>query len=133
MNEWDALTSPYITFFIVALVITCFYTLFLIEAKKKNNMFEHSIWGMMPKICAAAGVISVVLFIVGGTVGPIMNWVAQWPFLLHVFLIYFLFLIFLFIFSFEHKRQRFKQRSEKTIHISYICTLVLFFVLFIVL
>lgn len=129
--EWNAVTSPYITFFVVVLVLTCFYVLFLSGAKKKNNIFEHSIWGKMPKICIAVGVISVVLFIVGGTVGPLMTWVAQWRFLLHVLLIYFLFLVFLFIFSFEHKGQRFKQRSEKTIHISYICTLVLFFVLFI--
>lgn len=60
----------------------------------------------MPKICVTVGILSVILFLIGGTVGPVMAWVEQWRSLLYVFLIYFLFLIFLFIFSIEHKRHQ---------------------------
>ena len=59
-----------------------------------------------------------------------MTWVEQWRFTIYVFLVYFLFLIFLFIFSFEYKKQRTSQQSQKSIHISYAWTLLVFFVLY---
>lgn len=127
---WTAVNSAFDTFFIVALVVTFFYLIFLFEAKKEKSFLNHSIWSVMPKICIAIGILSVILFIIGGTMGPIMTWVEQWRSLLYVFLVYFLFLIFLFIFSLEHKKQRSSQQSEKTIHTSYIWTLLLFFFLF---
>jgi len=129
-GEWTAVNSPYDTFLIIACVITFFYLIFLFEAKKNKSFLNHSIWDIMPGVCVAVGILSFILFIVGGTVGPIMAWVEQWRPLLYVFLIYFLFLVFLFIFSIEHKKQRFSQQHEKTIHISFIWTLLLFFVLF---
>lgn len=129
-GEWAAVNSVYVTFLIIALVITGFYLIFLFEAKKENSFLQRPIWNVMPKVTVVVGVFSIVLFLVGGTIGPIMNWVEQWRSLLYVFLVYFLFLIFLFIFSFEHKRERRRQRSEKTVHVSYVWTIALFFVLF---
>lgn len=129
-GEWTAVNSVYVTFLIIALVVTCFYFIFLFEAKKENSFLQRSVWNIMPKVTVMVGTFSIVLFLIGGTIGPIMNWVEQWRSLLYVFLIYFLFLIFLFIFSFEHKQERLNQRSEKTVHISYIWTIAVFFLLF---
>ncbi|WP_047980952.1 hypothetical protein [Ornithinibacillus contaminans] len=129
-GEWTAVNSAYGTFFIVALVVTFFYLIFLFEAKKEKSCLNHPIWTIMPKISVIVGILSTILFIIGGTIGPIMTWVEQWRSLLYVFFVYFLFLIFLFIFSFEHKKQRASQQSQKSIHISYIWTLILFFVLY---
>lgn len=130
-GEWTAVNSSYATFFIVALVVVFIYFIFLFEAKKKKSFFSHPIWSNMPIICFAVGVLSIILFIVGVTAGPVMVWVDEWRFLLYVFFIYFLFLVFLFIFSINHKKQRYSQQHEKTIHNSFIWTLLLFFVLFI--
>lgn len=130
-GEWTIVNSSYTTFFIVALVVTFIYFIFLFEMKKKKSFFSHPVWINMPIICVTVGIISIILFIVGVTVGPVMVWVEEWRILLYVFLIYFLFLVFLFIFSIEHKKQRYSQQHEKTIHISFIWTLLLFFALFI--
>ncbi|RCW63886.1 hypothetical protein DFR57_11511 [Saliterribacillus persicus] len=130
--NWTPANNVYITFIIVTVVLSCFYLIFLFEAKKSNNILERSFWNLMPKISISVGVLSIILFLVGGTVGPIMAWVEQWRSLLYVFLIYFLFLIFLFIFSIEHKKQRNNNRINKTIFTSYIWTIVLFFVIFFV-
>ncbi|WP_280771591.1 hypothetical protein [Salipaludibacillus daqingensis] len=132
-GEWTAINSPYITFVVIALVVTCFYLIFMFQAKKENNLYQHRLWSMMPKLIGIVGFLSIVLFLIGGTIGPIMTWVEQWRSLIYVFLVYFLFLIFLFIFSFEHKRQRFRQQNEKTILISFIWTLLLFFGVFFIL
>lgn len=129
-GEWTTVISSYSTFFIVALVVTFIYFIFLFEAKKDKSLLNHPIWTNMPKISAIVGILSVILFIVGGTIGPIMIWVEQWRSLFYMFLVYFLFIIFLFIFSFEHKRQRASQLSQRSIHISFIWTLLLFFVLY---
>ncbi|WP_102263275.1 hypothetical protein [Mesobacillus jeotgali] len=131
--NWTPANNIYITFFIVTVVLSCFYLIFLFEAKKNNNIFKRPFWNVMPKITISVGVLSIILFLVGGTVGPIMSWVEQWRSLLYVFLIYFLFLIFLFIFSIEHKKQRNNNRINKTILTSYIWTIVLFFAIFFVL
>ncbi|WP_406945556.1 hypothetical protein ACJA3J_03660 [Halobacillus sp. SY10] len=124
-----AVYSPLITFLVLILFITCFYILFLFEAKK-GHKFQQSIWTYMPSICMFIGGTSIVLFLLGGTIGPIGGWIEQVRSLFYVFLSYFLFLIFLFIFSFEHKRKRFEQSPERTVHLSYFWTLVLFFSLF---
>jgi heme/copper-type cytochrome/quinol oxidase subunit 2 len=129
-GEWTTVISSYGSFFIVALIVTFIYFIFLFEAKKDNSLLIHPIWRKMPKISVIIGILSVILFIVGGTVGPVMSWVEQWRSLFYVFLVYFLFLVFLFIFSFENKKQRASQQSQKSIHISYIWTLLLFFVLY---
>ena len=131
-SNWAPANNIYITFIIVTVVLSCFYLIFLFESKKSNNILERSFWNLMPKISISVGVVSIILFLVGGTVGPIMTWVEQWRSLLYVFLIYFLFLIFLFIFSIEHKKQRNNNRINKTILTSYIWTIVLFFVIFFV-
>ncbi len=130
--NWTPVNNIYITFIIVTVVLSCFYLIFLFEAKKRNNILERSFWNLMPKITITVGVISITLLLVGGTLGPIMTWVEQWRSLLYVFLTYFLFLIFLFIFSIEHKKQRNNNRINKTILTSYIWTIVLFFVIFFV-
>ncbi|QAS51325.1 hypothetical protein HLI_03405 [Halobacillus litoralis] len=127
---WTPVNNVYITFSIVTAVLSCIYLIFLFEAKKRNNIFERSFWSLMPKISISVGVLSVILFLVGGTIGPIMSWIEQWRSLLYFFLIYFLFLIFLFIFSIEHKKQRNNNRINKSIHISFIWTVVLFFGIF---
>ncbi|NIK12583.1 hypothetical protein [Alkalibacillus almallahensis] len=129
-GEWTAVNSTYMTFITVSLAITLFYLIFLFEAKKDNSLLDRSLWKVMPTICIVAGIVSVILFLIGGIFGPIMEWVEQWRSLLYVFMIYFLFLIFLFIFSIEHKNNRFKQRNEKTVHIAFIWTIVLFIVLY---
>ncbi|WP_184351834.1 hypothetical protein [Salirhabdus euzebyi] len=129
-SEWTAVNSTFITFYIIAFIVSCFYLLFLFEAKKDNGLFDRSFWAVMPKMCVIIGVLSIILFLTGGTIGPIMVWIEQWPSLIYVFFIYFLFLIFLFIFSIEHKKHRYKQRKEKTVHISFTWTILLFFVLF---
>ncbi|MGJ9460634.1 hypothetical protein [Oceanobacillus sp. CF4.6] len=129
-GEWTAVNSAYGTFFIVALVVTFFYLIFLFEAKKEKSFLNHPIWAIMPKISVIVGILSTILFIIGGTIGPVMTWVEQWRSLLYVFFVYFLFLIFLFIFSIEHKNQRSPQQSKKSIHFSFVWTLLLFFVLF---
>ncbi|MGM0845621.1 MAG: hypothetical protein ACQEUT_11640 [Bacillota bacterium] len=127
---WTAVNSPLLTFLMIVLIMTGIYLIFLFEAKKDSPIFRLSIWLRMPAILVAAGVLSVILFILGGTIGPLMEWVSQWRFLLYVFLIYFLLLIFLFIFSIELKRQKGTQTFEKTVHISFVWTLVLLFALF---
>ncbi|MGF2616170.1 hypothetical protein FZC84_00135 [Rossellomorea vietnamensis] len=127
---WTAVNSPLLTFVIVVLVMTAIYLIFLFEAKKDSPVFRHRIWLRMPAVLVVAGVLSVILFILGGTIGPLMEWVSQWRFLLYIFLIYFLLIIFLFIFSIEHKRQKGTQTVEKTVHISFVWTLVLLFALF---
>ncbi|MFA9557960.1 hypothetical protein ACERII_11690 [Evansella sp. AB-rgal1] len=129
-GEWTATNSSNTTFFIIVLVITCFFLIFIFESKKRNSFFEHSVWNIIPKLCGIVGVLSIILFLLGGTMGPIMIWVEQWRSLIYVFLVYFLFLLFLFMFSFEHKRKRFEQKTEKTLVISYMWTLVLFFTVF---
>lgn len=129
-GEWTAVISPYATFFIVALVVTFIYLIFLFEAKKDKSFLNHSIWNNMPKISVILGIVSVILFIIGGTIGPVMTWVEQWRSLLYVLFVYFLFLIFLFIFSIEHKNQRATKHRQRSIHISFIWTLLLFFVLY---
>lgn len=35
-NGWSAINSAFVTFLIMALVITCFYLIFLFESKKKK-------------------------------------------------------------------------------------------------
>ncbi|HLR03265.1 MAG TPA: hypothetical protein VK111_11030 [Virgibacillus sp.] len=100
------------------------------KQKKKRVLLEHPVWRKMPIICIVVGVLSVILFIIGGTVGSITVWIEQWRFLLYVFLVYFLFLVFLFIFSVEHKKQTASRKTVTTIHISLVWTLLMFFVLF---
>lgn len=129
-SEWTAFNSKLMTFLIIGLLIAGFYSIFLLEAKKKNYRFQHQIWEHMPKIIIVAGIVSVVLFLLGGTVGPLMEWMEHWRFLLYILLGYFLLLVFLFIFSFEHKRQQFKHSPERIIHISFFWTLLLFFAVF---
>lgn len=129
-GEWTTVISSYGTFFIVALVVTFIYFIFLIEAKKDKSVLRYPFWENMPKITVAVGILSVILFIVGGTMGPIMTWVEQWRSLLYVFFVYFLFLIFLFIFSLEHKKERASQQNQKSIHISYVWTLLAFFAIY---
>lgn len=129
-GEWTAVNSSYSTFLIVGLVLTFIYFIFLFEAKKDKSIFNHRVWSNMPRFTFIVGVLSVVLFIVGGTMGPITSWVEQWRSLLYVFLIYFLFLIYLFIFSLEHKKERATQRNQKSIHTSYIWTLLVFFAIY---
>lgn len=129
-GEWTVVISSYGTFVAVSLVLTFIYFIFLFEAKKDKSLLHHPIWANMPKVTVIVGVLSVILFIVGGTIGPIMIWIEQWRSLLYVFLVYFLFLLFLFIFSSEHKKERASQHSQKSIHISYIWTLVVFFGLY---
>lgn len=131
-SAWTPANNVYLTFLIVTVILSCFYFIFTLEAKKSNSLLERPFWSRMPKVIIAVGVLSIILFLVGGTVGPIMTWVEQWRSLIYVFLIYFLFLIFLFIFSIEHKKQRNKSRINKTIFTSYIWTIVLFFVIFFV-
>lgn len=130
--DWTPANNVYITFLILTFVLFCFYLIFLLEAKKSNSIFGRSLWDLMPKISISVGVLSIILFLVGGTVGPIMSWVEQWRSLLYVFLIYFLFLTFLFIFSIEHKKQRNKNRIKNTILTSYLWTVGLFFLIFFV-
>ncbi|TYS16690.1 hypothetical protein FZC78_11925 [Rossellomorea vietnamensis] len=127
---WTAVNSPLLTFLMIVLIMTSIYLIFVFEAKKEKPIFRYSIWSRMPSILVGAGVLSVILFIMGGIIGPLMEWVSQWRFLLYVFLIYFLLLIFLFIFSIELKRQKGSQTVEKTVHISFVWTLVLLFALF---
>lgn len=127
-GQWSAVNSSLITFLIIGLVITCFYFIFLLESKKKNNFLQSTIWPNMPKLCVGIGVISVILFLIGGTIGPLGTWIEHWRSFIYVFMIYFLFLIYLFIFSIEYK----KERSNKSIHISYLWTLTLFFVMFVI-
>ena len=124
--------NVYITFIIVTVVLSCFYLMFWLEAKKSNSILDRSFWKSMPKISITVAILSIILFLVGGTVGPIMSWIEQWRSLLYIFLIYFLFLIFLFIFSIEHKKHRNKNHINKTIFTSYIWTVMLFFVVFFV-
>ncbi|CEG27168.1 hypothetical protein BN1002_02024 [Bacillus sp. B-jedd] len=90
-SDWTPANNIYITFIIVTVILTCFYLIFIFEAKKRNSILERSFWNLMPKISISVGVLSIILFLVGGTVGPIMTWVEQWRSLLYVFLIYFLF------------------------------------------
>ncbi|MDQ0159995.1 hypothetical protein [Alkalibacillus salilacus] len=73
-GEWTAVNSTYMTFLTVALVITLFYLIFLFEAKKDNSLLDRSLWKVMPTICIVAGIVSVILFLIGGTFGPIMEW-----------------------------------------------------------
>jgi len=129
ISSGTAVNSSFVTFFIVALVISCFYLLFLFEAKKKKSIFASKVWAIMPIISINLGGLSTILFIIGGAIGPVFDWVQQWRFLLYIFFVYFLLLVFVFIFSIEHKKQRFKKSHEKAIHISYSWTLVLFLVL----
>ncbi|QOY35514.1 hypothetical protein AWH56_022990 [Anaerobacillus isosaccharinicus] len=129
-GEWTAVNSSYMTFLILALVVSCFYLLFLFEAKKAKTIFESSVWSRMPKICIIGGALSAILFIIGGTLGPIFEWVQQWRFLLYIFLVYFLLLVYVFIFSVEHKNKEFKKPYEKTILSSYFWTIAIFIVLF---
>jgi hypothetical protein len=128
--EWMPVNNVYATFIIVAVVISCFYLIFWLEGKKVTSIFERPFWTIMPQLIITVGILSIILFLVGGTLGPIMNWVEQWRSLLYIFLIYFLFLIFLFIFSLEHKKHRNKTPINKTIFTSYIWTIVLFIVVF---
>ncbi|SFJ76490.1 hypothetical protein SAMN04487936_10494 [Halobacillus dabanensis] len=129
-GEWTAVNSPLLTFLATGLLITGFYFIFLFEVKKKKNRFQHPVWIYMPQLCMAIGGVSFVLFLIGGTIGPLGGWVEQMRSLLYLILAYFLFLIFLFIFSFEHKRNRSAQATEKTIHLTFFWTLMLFFGLF---
>ncbi|MGD6844642.1 hypothetical protein ACQCVH_19275 [Bacillus infantis] len=80
--DWTPANDIYITFIIVAVGVSCFYLMFLFEAKKKNNFFEKPFWNLMPKVSISVGLVSVILFLVGGTVGPIMTWIEQWRSLL---------------------------------------------------
>ncbi|UCZ53484.1 hypothetical protein LGQ02_01395 [Bacillus shivajii] len=130
-GQWTPVYSAYVTFFIIALVISCFYFLFLFEAKKEKSLFSRKMWGNMPKKVLIVGALSAVLFIALGATGMVFEWVEEWRFLLYIFLVYFLFLIYVFIFSFEHKMKKFAKPYEKTAFISYIWTLLLFFILFV--
>ncbi|KOO40324.1 hypothetical protein AMD01_21480 [Priestia koreensis] len=130
--NWTPVNNIYITFFIVLVILSFFCLIFLFEAKKDKSIFQRSFWNMMPKITISFGSLSMILFLVGGTLGPIMTWVEHWRSLLYFFLIYFLFLIFLFIFSIEHKKQRNNHHITKTILTSYIWTIVLFLITFFV-
>lgn len=123
----NAVNSPYATFFVVVLIITAFYLVFLLEAMKEKNLFDHQVWDKMPMFCGFLGTLSIIGFLVLGTAGPLMNWVMYLPFLFYVCLIYFLFLLYLFIFSLEH---RWRNSNEQSIHMSYFWTLLLFFILF---
>jgi hypothetical protein len=127
-GQFSAINSSFITFIIVGLVITCFYFIFLFESKKKSNFLQSTKWASMPKLCVGLGVLSVILFLIGGTMGPLGTLVDHWRSLIYVFMIYFLFLIYLFIFSIEFK----KEKSKKSIHISYLWTMILFFVMFVI-
>lgn len=124
-----AVYSPLLTFVVLSFFITGFYIIFLFEAKKAHK-FLQPIWTYMPSLCIFIGGTSVVLFLLGGTIGPIGGWIEQARSLFYVFLSYFLFLIFLFIFSFEHKRKQFEQSPERTVHLSYFWTVMLFLGLF---
>ena len=130
-GEWTAVNSSLVPFFIVALLMSCFYLLFLFEAKKEKSIFASKVWTNMPIIFITLGVLSSILFIIGGAMGPVFEWVQQWRFLVYIFLVYFLLLVFLFIFSIEHKKQGLKKPYEKSVHVSYSWTLVIFLVLFV--
>ncbi|MFD1606136.1 hypothetical protein [Oceanobacillus luteolus] len=74
-GEWTTVIPSFGTFFIVALIVTFIYFIFLFEAKKDKSLLNNPIWSRMPKITVIIGVLSVIVFILGGTIGPIMTWV----------------------------------------------------------
>ncbi|WP_223701626.1 hypothetical protein [Sutcliffiella deserti] len=123
---WAVVIPGYATVLIIALVISCFFLIFLFEAKKEKSIFQNSAWRKMPVICLITGLFSVFLFIAAGAFGPLFEWVEQWRFLLYIFFVYFLLLLFLFIFSLEHRNKGYRRPYEKTIKISYFWTLILF-------
>jgi amino acid transporter len=124
-GEWVAVYPSYSLFIVYLMVLGCFYLLFLFEAKKNKNVYSHKIWKLMPRLCVVIGIVSAILFIIGGIATPLFEWVQQLRFLLYLFFTYFMFLVFLFIFSIEHKRHNFKQSLEKTVHISFFWIVVL--------
>lgn len=129
-GEWTAVHASFSTFFVVACIITFFYLILLFEAKKEKSFLNHSIWANMSKNCVVIGILSTILFMVGVTVGPLVDLVEMWRPLLYVFLIYFLLLVFLFIFSIEKGKQKNSKQHERSIHISFVWTLLLFFAVF---
>ncbi|SDN63240.1 hypothetical protein [Alkalicoccus daliensis] len=129
-GEWTAVNSPYTVFLVITLILGCFFLLFVFEARKENSFFTHPLWHKGPVLIGIIGFVSIVLFLAGGTFGPLMLWTAQIPALIYSFFIYFLFVIFIFIFAIQHKRNSFQQPFEKTIYISSLWTLGLFFGVF---
>ena len=100
------------------LVLSCFYLIFLLEAKKENEFFNHPLWGKAPVLIIAFSLVSLTVFMLAFFWIPLFDLVQEWRLLIYVFVCYFLFLFFIFIFAMVHKNSSEGQQHEKTIHLS---------------
>ncbi|PYZ96751.1 hypothetical protein CR205_13765 [Alteribacter lacisalsi] len=126
-----AVNSPFITFAIAGIIVTCVYTVFLLEAQKKQNLFQRAFWDRMPILIIGVGILSLIGFMAAFLTGLINTWMAGGGGLFYALLVWFLFLIFLLVFSVENKKK--DRQSQAAAHRSFGFTIVLFFVLFIIL
>ncbi|SDI78121.1 hypothetical protein [Natribacillus halophilus] len=123
---------PYFSVLFIMLVLSCFYFLFLFEAKKDNNIFASSLWRIGPLVTGIVGAIAAVVFIVSAEFLPLITWMQEWRVLLYAFFGAFLFLVFLFVFSIVHKYQTGSSDENKlhlTLVLLFVFVLALFFLL----
>lgn len=112
-------------FFIFSgIVLSCFYLLFLFEAKKGKQLFSHPLWNKMPVIIVGVGTVSVFIFMFSSFLGPLFQWTEQWRFLIYIFFSYFLFLLFVFVFSTVRNSRMKGEGNEKAAHLAYLWTAV---------
>lgn len=64
---------------------------------------KHNIWRVMPKILVAVGIISMIIFIIFVTIGPLLEWVEQGSWLMYLMMGYATILYYIFIMSIVYK------------------------------
>lgn len=69
--------NPFETLLFVSAVLSCFYLFFLLEAKKRTDIFQRPFWHRMPIASVLVGISSFVIFIVAAFFGDFIYYYSK--------------------------------------------------------
>ncbi|SHG91861.1 hypothetical protein [Ornithinibacillus halophilus] len=129
----EVLTPKLFTVLFLVIITGLISCIFYFQTKKSKTFLIHPLWEKMHVLLALIFVVSLVLFMIIIVIAPFGDVTQNNRWMIYVFLYYFLYLINLIVLTVVHKANKQKLTNENKVKQSFIWTVVVLVLIFIVL